>query len=663
MPAQVAIFTPRAPVSLFESQRLALDTVFRSILRPNMFAEVDPTGQIARLRRTAAVLTALSLSNTSASSRAVDVRVASSRRITYKAAVTAQAGQNWVRINRINMPKDPSIFGYDWSQTPPTRLLDEPADTSLTMTSLAWTSDSAYLAAAQDGPQFRIYDANNAFALLYTSGVVPASVRVLQCVWSPNDRYLAVTYRFTAGTTHPFIKVFDFDSGITTPVEVSLPSVTTSVTRTPSAIAWGGPSGRYLVVSNAGSARFVAWDWNSGSPVVSALGGILSGATSGVAGPIAFNTSVGAPRVAVGHSEGSRLSVFDFPTATTLSKIDLQIFAANTQRTIPADGLAWSSDNRYLAVLSAATGTTPFTVYDFNSGVVLRTPPDDITTPLPSTTSLDWSLDGRYLVIGHAEAERYTYYPEPLTYLLLYDYNTGSPVRITSAPSLQGAGEITQVRFSPDGNTLMMTGRRLDPLYRPIGVDNVRLLDSAGVDQIANGSFEDTTGLTPEPFGFSAIGSIPNWFVDGDASAKIFLPTETFVDAFATDGAVYLDVNVFGVGAPPQSTDVRLRQNISGLIAGQTYTLLVDVTASTESVIGVEMTWNGSPVAFEGETVLPVVKNFPVLTVVVPPGETVQAPLKKHMLAYGEALEIKASGGGVDAAVSYILSTQEGDGE
>lgn len=663
MAVEVATFTPRAPVSLFESQRLTLDTVFKSVIRPNLFVEINTTGEVARLRRTTAVLTALAVSNTSASARTVDVQVVSSRQITYQANVTAQAGQNWVRINRILRPTGVPILGYDWSQTPPVRLVDEPVDTSTIVTSLAWTSTSAYLAATQDSPLFNIYDANNAFAIVYTSGSVPSPVRVLNCVWSPDDRYLAVTYRFVSGTTHPYLKVFDFDSGITTPVEVPLPSVTTSIIRTPSAIAWGGPGGRYLVASNVGTARFVAWDWNSGSPVLSALGSTLSAATSGVAGPVAFNTSVGSPRVAVGHSGGARLSVFDFPTATTLSKIDLQIFATNTQRTIPVDGLSWSADNRYLAVLSADTDTTPFTVYDFNSGVVLRNPPDAITAPMPELTSLDWSQDGRYLVIGHAESERYTYYPDPLTYLLLYDYDTGSPVRITASPALQATGQIAQVRFSPDGNTLMVAGWRLDRFYPPTGVDNVRLLDGAGANRILNGSFEDTTGLTAESFGFSAIGAIPNWFVDGDADTRIFLPTNAFVNTYATDGRIYLDPVVDAIGTPPQSTDVRLRQNISGLTAGQTYTLLVDVTSVPESSLGIQITWNGSAVSFEGETVLSLTKDIPVMSVLVPPGETVQVPLEKHMLSYGEILQIKASGSGVDAAVSYILSTQEGDGE
>jgi WD40 repeat protein len=660
MAVEVAIFTPRAPVSLFESEKVSLDTVFESVIRPNLFAEVDARGAVRALRNTTAVLTAMTLSNSSASARTVDIRIRSSRRVTYNAEVTAQAGENWVRLDRTTRPRGVAIFGYDWSQTPPVRLSQEPTQLVGIMRDLAWTSDSAYVAATQDGPNFAIYDANDGFAAAYTAPDAPSPVRTDLCAWSPNGRYLAVTYFLTAGTGHPFIKVFDFDFGIDTPVEVVLPSVDL-VTRQISGLAWGGPGGRYLVASDVGSARVIVWDWDTGSPVLaSGLGTTLSNALAGTAGAVAFNTDVSAPRLAVGHTAGDRLSVFNFPSATTVAKISDALFAANTTRNIPAKGLAWSKNSRYLAVLSGADASIPFTVFDFNGGVSLRPAPPSLP-PLPFLRCLDWSGDGRYLVVGHAESARYTYYPEALPYLLLFDYGTGTPVRVRTSPTLQGFGNVTTVEFSPDGDTLMVAGWAYDRFYPPTGVDNVRLEDAGGVNYIVNGSFEDTTGMTRTSFGFTATGEIASWFTDQEPkeAVTLFFPNKRFVDAFATDGAVYLDVVAAGSAAFGTQNDARLRQNISGLVEGQDYTLSVDVTASLESDIGLRLLWNGVEVDISGETTLPIVEDFSLLSLEVPAGASVRVPLDKHMLAYGDVLQMRASGSGVDTVVSYILSTQE----
>ena len=663
MAVEVAVFTPRAPVSLFESEKISLDTVFQSVLRPSLYAEVDARGAVRTLRNTTAVLTAMTLSNRSGSPRTVDIRIRSSRRVTYTAQVTAQAGENWVRIDLSPRPRGVSIFGYDWSQTPPVRLSQEPLQVGSTMRDLAWTSDSVYVAATSGvgSRRFRIYDATSGFSTVYTSPATPLPVTPDDCVWSPDNRYLAVTYRFADRDGQPFIKIFDFDGGITAPVEVALPSIGL-VARRPTAIAWGGPGGRYLVASNVGSARVIVWDWNTGSPVLSAsLGAALSNATAGTAGALAFNfDDTTTPRLAIGHTGGDRLSVFNFPSATTVSKINSALFATNTARNIPTKGLAWSRDDRYLAVLSGASVDIPFTVFDFDSGVSLRTAPAALPF-LPSLTCLDWSADGRYLVIGHGEGVRYTYYPEALPYLLLFDYNTGSPVRVRTSPRLQGFGRISSLRFSPDGDTLMAAGRATDRFQPPTGVDNVRLEDENGVNYVVNGSFEDTTGMTRTSFGFTAVGEIVGWFTEQEPrdTVLLYFPSRRFVDAFATDGDVYMDVVASGQVAALTGNNARLRQNISGLVAGQVYRLSIDVTASLDSDTGVSLVWNGADVSISDQTTLPIIENFRLLSLSVPAGESVRVPLEKHMLPYGDVLQMKASGGSVDAVVSYILSTQD----
>ena len=660
MSVSVATFTPRAPVALFESARISVGTTFESLLQPLLYAEVDARNEVFALRNSTAVITALRLTNTSGSARRVDFRVLSSRRITYEAEVTAGPGENWLRLDRVTRPRGVQVYGYDWSAAPPVRLTTLPDAVGQSADTVAWTSDSRYLATTQQtGSQFQIFDADNDFATVFASVPVVDPVRVGRAAWSADGRYLAVTYRNTQATDHPPVKVFDFVVR-NAPVEVALPQINARVTAIPQGVTWGGPSNRYMVISNAGVTRYAVYDWNTGSPVfASGLTDSLQASTSGFLGRQAAFSPDGA-LLAVSHSGNARLTVFTFPTATTISPVNNAIFGANTRRLPPRNGLAWTDNSRYLACLSGPNALVPFTVYDFLSGVSVLPAPAQLP-PLPALECAAWSRDGRYLVVGHGEAARYTYYPLPLPYLLLYDYDSGSPVRVTANPRLQGDAGALDVAFSPDGDTLMVAGVSFDRFYPPTGVDNVRLLDDEGANYVINGSFEDTDGLERTDFGFRAINEIPGWRSDnadiGDGET-IFLPNRRFVNAFATTGSVYLDVVGLSLYLPRRN-DVRLRQTFDTLTEGETYKLQLDVTASQESDIGVRAVWNGTAVNFEGAPVLPDVDSIDLAAVDVPAGASIAAPLAKHMLNYGDALQIKASGAGVTAVVSCILSTQE----
>jgi WD40 repeat protein len=660
---EVVTFTPRAPVNLFERSRQSVGTTFEGILAPVFYAEVNPSGQVQSLKTSTAVISAISLSNTSAQTRRVDFQVRSARRITYQAEVVAQAGQNWLRIDRVTRALGVSIFGYDWTQTPPVRLTQAPAQTSSILTDLGWRPDGRYVVATENGPRFRVYDKDNAFALVYSSPPAATPVRTQRCAWSPDGRYLAVVYDRAEFADNVFLRVFDFDAGIAAPVEVAVPDVTARVTRFANGVSWGGPDGRYLVLANTGQARFAVWDWATGNPIYSAtLTSALSNATAGTGVAVAFSPDTNNPRLAVSHTGGDRLTVFEWSSPTTPVKVADSIFAENsTSRTPPSRGLAWSQDGTRLAALSSDSVQTPYTAYTFFGGLSrLPTPP--APPPLPTLTTLAWSPDNRYVVLGHDEGARYTYYPVSLSYLLLYDYQSGFPVRVTSAPRLQGFGSVRRALFSPDGGVLMVAGWSYDRNYPPTGVDNVRLFDGSGENVVVNGSFEDTTGMTRTDFGFTAPGQLVGWFADAQVEpledVTLFFPNRRFVNAFATEGSVYLDIVSSSLN-PLGPNDARLRQNFESLTEGETYRLAVDITASIDSEIGVRFLWNGTPITIAGETDLPIFENLSLVSVDVPPGETVQAPLARAMLAYGDDLQVKANGAGVDCVVSYVLSTQE----
>ena len=658
---EVATFTPRAPVNLFERARQSLGTTFDTLVAPVLYAEIDASNSVQDLRESSAVLTSVTLTNTSAEPRTVDFQVRSIRRITYRAEVTAAAGQNWLRLDRVTRPTGVSVFGYDWTQTPPVRLSQEPSQIGRITQALAWRPDGRYIVVTADGRRFRIYDRENGYAPVYASDASLAPTFPQATAWSPDGRYLAVSYGRANLSDGVFLRVFDFVAGIDSPVEVAIPDVVSLVTRTPRAIAWGGPGGRYLVAANASTAaRFTVWDWGTGAPVYSpSITSALTNATAGGGRAAVFSPDPANPRLAVSHTGGDRLTVFEWADPTTPAKIDDPIFESNTGSTPFGRGLAWSQDGTRLAVLSAASPVTPFTVYNFFGGLSVLPAPASLP-PLPELRSLAWSPDNRFLVIGHSGASRYTYYPVPLPYLLLYDYQSGLPVRVTSAPRLQGFGSINGIDFSPGGEVLMVAGWANDNFYPPTGVDNVRLLDANGENVVVNGSFENTDGMTRTPFGFTAEGEIVGWFTDQEPreAVTLFFPDRRFVNAFATNGSVYLDMVASGP-QPTPANDARLRQNFDSLTEGETYRLSLDVTASLDSSIAVQVLWNGDPVDIGGDTTTPIIEDSRLVSVVVPPGETVKAPLDRAMLVYGDNLQARASGAGVSAVLSYILSTQD----
>jgi WD40 repeat protein len=663
MTTPVATFTPRAPVALFETAKLSLDTVFGTLIEPILYAEVDRRNRVTSLRNTTAVIVRARVTNASDAVRTVDFRSSTLKVDTYTADVVAQPGQNWLRLDRTTQSREGSIAGYDWTATPPVRLTAPIANIGNIGRCVSWTPDSRYAAVSFNATRFRIYDAENNYATIYTSDPTTFPVQPSQVQWSPDGRYLAVSYvNMSDANPHPFLRVFDFNVK-PAPVEVALPPLAGILTQPVLRLAWGGPGGRYLIMGRASAAKAIAvLDWNTGSPVYAEQLSIdLSNGVNGNVQAIAIGPDdiAASPRcrIAISHLRGTRLRVWNFNSATTVNRINNAIFAENTTRSPGPKGLAWTSDGRYLACLSGQTESVPFTVFDFDSGVSVRTPPGPLPF-MPQLQACAWTPDGRYLFIGHGEATRYTYYPQALRYHLLYDYDSGSPVRILASPRLQGVGPVSDAKWSPNGEALLLAQSGFDRMYPPTGVDNIRLLDDEGENVVVNGSFEDMTGATRESFGFTAINEIPGWFVDSPDGARVFFPSERFVDARPTDGVVYLDMvaqslDPFGDNSP------QLRQNFNDLVPGATYRLALDVTASRGSLIGVRVLWNGTPVAIDGSSNLPVTKNRPILRATLQPGESANVDLARHMLVYGDQLQAQASGGGVTAVVSYILSTQE----
>lgn len=648
MTDNVAVFTNRPPVNLFEQARIAVGTTFQPLITPPLYAAVDAQDIVQTVRNSAAVITSARLTNTGAQPVQVDFNIRSSLRTTYETTVTAQAGENWVRIDRANGPTPGlSLFGYDWESVPPVQLADVFEPPAAVGYGCRFTSDSRYLAFTVNSNRVRVYDFDNAFDVVFSFDFTSPAITT-DVAWSTDDRYLAVGLRVADVAGENFLAVFDLDD-IQDPQQVTLPSFPTARV---DSIAWGGPSGRYMVVANRGSQRILVYDWNTGSPVVASFPAL---SVDGI--PVSVAWSPDGRYLAVKHTAGDNLTVFDWNTGTPV-KVQSALLAANTNSAVGAYSVAWSPDSRYLATSDAANGRA-FIVFDFQGGVTTLPQPEPLPTT-PRFITVAWSADGRYLLAGHTTPALYQTYSVFPPFLVVYDLDTGTPQRVTS-PSFQGYGAVNAAAWSPDNKYLIVAGFPQTRQYPLLGFDNIRL-DSEGQNLLINGSFEDTTGMTRTDFGYRTINTLPGWFNDAATDERIDIVDKRILNTFATDGSNYLNV-IGGTLDPLEQNNVKLRQNLAGLVEGQAYTLSFDVKLGIDNFTSqkVSVLWNGSPVEIDGETVFPIVEDRDVLSIAVPAGESVQVPLDRSVVKQGEQLQVRASGAGVACVVSYVLSTDEAE--
>ncbi len=137
-----------------------------------------------------------------------------------------------------------------------------------------------------------------------------------------------------------------------------------------------------------------------------------------------------------------------------------------------------------------------------------------------------------------------------------------------------------------NGNDLVFGGSGSDTLNGDDG-DDVLIGDGpngAGTNLLVNGSFEDTTGMTPTGFGFKG-NQVPGWQT---------VPSSDLVDVHnnnrggvpATDGNNWLDLS--------ENTDqTQIYQDVPGIDPEGTYVLTFDAGDIPNGENGVKVFWNG----------------------------------------------------------------------
>ncbi|PWK62724.1 Hint domain-containing protein [Roseicyclus mahoneyensis] len=129
-----------------------------------------------------------------------------------------------------------------------------------------------------------------------------------------------------------------------------------------------------------------------------------------------------------------------------------------------------------------------------------------------------------------------------------------------------GAGD--DLIFGETGNDSILGGTGNDTLYG----DDAPVGTPIGPNLIVNGSFEDTTGMTPTFYGFVAVnGVIPGW--TDTSGNEIDVHNDSRDGQVATDGNNWLDLE-----ASPGNN--RIGQNVAGVQDGLSYRLTFDVSDS-----------------------------------------------------------------------------------
>ncbi len=164
-------------------------------------------------------------------------------------------------------------------------------------------------------------------------------------------------------------------------------------------------------------------------------------------------------------------------------------------------------------------------------------------------------------------------------------------------PEIQGAGDDTifggtgdDTIFGNGGDDQIDGGTGNDTIYGDGGTGG------ATGNLIQNGSFEDTSGMSSTSYGFVDTGGIPGWTTK-DPHDEIDIHNDGRDGVIATDGQNWLDLE-----ASPGN--IRVGQDVDGVVDGETYTLKFDVSDSKEktSVDGphentVNVYWGGELVA------------------------------------------------------------------
>jgi WD40 repeat protein len=641
------ISTPKPPVSLFERALARVGSTYATLAEIPIFA-VPPAlpGDLLTYPRTSAVVTRANASNLGSTTALVSARAIDFSFKTYTATVVAGAGDGSDTLLIAGM-RGPGV-----PEGPNYRLFDVTTPNAIARTTLGenmsgdsssdWSPDGRYLAVTNIDSVANVifYDFNSGVPVLVNPNPLTRPVAAGRTVrFSPDGSEVAVGYRTGRVDVHAW------------PAGGAPETLPDTLASEATGMSWR-PTGRYLAVVHAATNGLSIYDNDSGSWVKTSLPAVNVGSVTRH-----VSWSPNGRYMAVSHLGGARLTVYDWISGSPV-KLAAPAQAAPTPL-IRDRAVAWSPDSRYVAL--AGQESPYIRVYDMNSGA----PVDVGTLPLAALgggTCCIWSPTGANLILGYQvdSDEEFTNVP----YLVNYAFD-GADFTVQSNPTLRVNGLARNMAWNDTRDLLFVSSSQF-PAFNGPSLDNVRLTDALGVDHILNGSFEDTTGMTPTSYGFS--GDVPDWTcTDGNGLTKTRRAyTNRKRGVIPSNGSVWLDMLGGGLLDDPLTVPsmTLLSQTVAGLTPTDSYTLALDAALMLRAQGKLQVFWGGDPVTFtapDGSSVTditPIDAREIVRNVPVPAGETVALPLGKNILRGGTVLQMESDAADCDIGLSYVISVQ-----
>ncbi len=638
------IVTPKPPVSTFERDSARATAAYATVVDVPIFVvQPERPGTSLGYPRVSAAVSKVNVTNLSGTTALVSARTVDFSFITYSATIVAGSGDGTdtltlAGLTGAGITAEPNYRLFD--MTDPDAPIRTTLGTNLLgQTSCDWSPDGRYLVTTGPTTNDRVqfYDFNTGVPVLVAPNPLTVAVQSVNVArFSPSGTHIAIGYGNGVVEIHPWPAGGAF---------VTLPS-TPAIGVT--GIAWR-PSGRYLAVTHGQVSGLSIYDNNTGSWVKTTL---PASNPEGFARHVAWSPN--SRYLAVAHTGNARLAIYDWSSGSPV-RLSNPATAAPVPSTL-RDALAWSPNSRYVAQAGAVA---PFVrVYDLDTGspVALADLP---TVALGTGTNCIWSPDGGTLILGYAVSadDEFT----DITYLVNYAFD-GAAFTPLDPPNFLTQSTARAMAWNSTRNLLHVVSFGLPGLNGP-SLDNVRLLDNLGVDRILNGSFEDTTGMTPTTYGF--VGDVPNWIcVDGSDVAKTRrVYTNNKRGIIASDGIAWLDMLGGGDLSDPLSVFAwtLLKQTVAGLTPGASYTLRFDAAMMSQASGLIRVLWNGAEITLTsslGQTVAaanPLGVRTILRNISIPAGQATTLPLAKTIMTGGDLLQVQSVGADCDVSASYVL--------
>lgn len=372
-----------------------------------------------------------------------------------------------------------------------------------------WSPDQRFIAVGAAGDSLlSVYAFDALHEVVYqiaSPNIIPEDA-VNTVDWSPDGQYLAAGMNQTEdpGADAARIRIYSFDTinNSLTQVAIANPRPETDVDV--QSLRWS-PNGRYLAVGTTLTNQLRIYEFNRVSQTLQLIIALNSGETAS-----SVDWSADGRYLAVGFISGSdTLQVYSFvPGSVSLTAV------AHSASSNLTHSVRWSFDGQFIARAGEVGAIDTVDIWQFsqatsssNASLTLQRA---ASLDLGVGISVDWSGDGRFIVVGYDQS--------PFLSVLSYDRGTNQlthQVDPNIAPNISGTPEVRSVDWSPDGRYIVASTFATDP--DPIRIYVYGALSFSSNNVIKNNVVSCNSGAQfPSGVGISG-SSIANLIIQNSA--------------------------------------------------------------------------------------------------------------------------------------------------